>query len=449
MDPSAAIQGAPSEGVAVQIIVLVILLMLSAFFSSAETALTTVNKIRMRSLADEGNKRAKLVLSLTEDSSKLLSAILIGNNIVNLSASALTTTIAYELAANITGPVAAYAVAIATGIITVLILIFGEITPKTIATIHAEKLSLLYAYPIHFIKVVVTPVSIIINMLAHVMFFIFRVDPNAKPQTITEDELRTIVDVSHESGVLEEEEREMIKNVFDLGDAKAKDVMVPRVNVVFANVESTYNELINIFREHKFTRLPVYEGMTDNVIGTINMKDLLLYDNTKEFRIREFLREAYFTYEHKNISELLVEMREASYNIAIVLDEYGETAGLITLEDILEEIVGEIHDEYDEYEEDELLERINDFEYILEGSISLDDLDDRLDLKLESDEYDSLGGFIIEHLDRHPEVGDEILTENGLRLVVDSLDKNRVEKVHIYIPEDFYSDNEGGDEDED
>ena len=431
MDPSAAIQ----------IVVLLILLGLSAFFSSAETALTTVNRIRMRSLADEGDKRAKMVLKITDNSSKMLSAILIGNNIVNLSASSLTTTIAITFGAPM-------AVAIATGIITVLILIFGEITPKTVATINSDKLSLVYAYPIHFIMTIVTPISIVINILARVIFFILRVDPNAKPEAITEEELRTIVDVSHESGVLEEEEREMIKNVFDLGDAKAKDVMVPRVNVIFADVDSTYKELIELFREHKFTRLPVYEETTDNVIGTINMKDLLLYDNTAEFQIREFLRDAYFTYEHKNISELLVEMREASYNIAIVLDEYGETAGLITLEDILEEIVGEIHDEYDEYEEDELLTCINDFEYILEGSISLDDLDDRLELELESEEYDSLGGFIIEHLDRHPEVGDEIVTESGLRLVVDSLDKNRVEKVHIYIPEDFYEEDDDEDEDE-
>ena len=431
MDPSAAIQ----------IVVLLILLGLSAFFSSAETALTTVNRIRMRSLADEGNKRAKMVLKITDNSSRMLSAILIGNNIVNLSASSLTTTIAITFGAPM-------AVAIATGIITVLILIFGEITPKTVATINSDKLSLVYAYPIHFIMTILTPISIVINMLARVIFFILRVDPNAKPDAITEEELRTIVDVSHESGVLEEEEREMIKNVFDLGDAKAKDVMVPRVNVIFADVDSTYKELIELFREHKFTRLPVYEETTDNVIGTINMKDLLLYDNTEEFQIREFLRDAYFTYEHKNISELLVEMREASYNIAIVLDEYGETAGLITLEDILEEIVGEIHDEYDEYEEDELLTCINDFEYILEGSISLDDLDDRLELKLESEEYDSLGGFIIERLDRHPEVGDEIVTESGLRLVVDSLDKNRVEKVHIYIPEDFYEEEDNEDEDE-
>ena len=431
MDPSAAIQNAAQQGVGVQVVILVILLGLSAFFSSAETALTTVNKIRMRSLADDGNKRAKVVLKLTDNAGKMLSAILIGNNIVNLSASSLTTTIAIGFGADI-------AVAIATGIITVLILIFGEIAPKTVATINSEKLSLVYAYPIQFIMVVLTPISFLINILARIILFILRVDPNAKPDAMTEDELRTIVEVSHESGVIEEEEREMINNVFDLGDAKAKDVMVPRVNVVFANVESSYEELIDIFREHKFTRLPVYEETTDNVIGTINMKDLLLYNHKEDFHIREVLREAYFTYEHKVVSELLVEMREASYNIAIVLDEYGETAGLITLEDILEEIVGEIHDEYDEYEEDELLTRINDFEYILEGSISLDDLDDRLELKLESEEYDSLGGFIIENLDRHPEIGDEITTEKGLRLVVDSLDKNRVEKVHIFIPEDFY-----------
>jgi len=431
VDPSAAIQSAAQQGVGVQVVILVILLGLSAFFSSAETALTTVNKIKMRSLADDGNKRAKVVLKLTENPGKMLSAILIGNNIVNLSASSLITTIAIGFGADV-------AVAIATGIITVLILIFGEITPKTVATINSEKLSLVYAYPIHFIMVVLTPISFLINILARIILFILRVDPNAKPDAMTEDELRTIVEVSHESGVIEEEEREMINNVFDLGDAKAKDVMVPRVNVVFADVESSYEELIDIFREHKFTRLPVYEETTDNVIGTINMKDLLLYNHKEDFHIREFLREAYFTYEHKVVSELLVEMREASYNIAIVLDEYGETAGLITLEDILEEIVGEIHDEYDEYEEDELLTRINDFEYILEGSISLDDLDDRLELKLESEEYDSLGGFIIENLDRHPEVGDEITTEKGLRLVVDSLDKNRVQKVHIYIPEDFY-----------
>lgn len=415
MDPS----------VVIQIVTLIILLSLSAFFSSAETALTTINKLRMRSLAEDGNKRAKTVLKITEHQGKMLSAILVGNNVVNLTASSLTTTLAIQFGG--------YAVGIATGIITFLILIFGEITPKTLATIHAEKLSLAYAGVINLIMKIATPIIFIINSISFGLLLLLRVDPHAKRDTMTENELRTIVDVSHEEGVIESEEKEMIYNVFDLGDAKAKDVMVPRVHVTFADINSTYEELIELFREDKFTRLPVYEETTDNVIGTINMKDLLLFDNTKEFHVSDILREAYFTYEYKNISELLMEMKDSSFNIAIVLDEYGETAGLITLEDILEEIVGEIHDEYDENEE-EFIKEVGEREYIVEGSMSLDDLNDNLDLNLESEDYDSLGGFIIEHLDRLPEEGDEIITAGKIRLTVEKLDKNRVESVHMYLP---------------
>ena len=414
------------SGDVTQLIILIILLMLSAFFSSAETALTTVNRIRIRSLADDGSKRAKTVLKITDNSGKMLSAILIGNNIVNVAAASITTSLAYSLGGS--------AVAIANAVITIAILLFGEITPKTTATIHAEKLALIYAPIISIFMKIMTPVIFIINGLSNAVLLLLRIDPNAKNQTMTENELRTIVDVSHEDGVIESEEKEMIYNVFDMGDAKAKDIMVPRVHVTFADINSTYEELIEIFREDKFTRLPIFEDSTDNVIGTINMKDLLLFDNTKEFHIRDILREAYFTYEYKNISELLVEMREASFNIAIVLDEYGDTAGLITLEDILEEIVGEIHDEYDENEED-FIKEIGEREYMIEGSTNLDDLNDRLDLQLESEDYDSLGGFIIEHLDRLPEEGDSITTEDGLRLVVESLDKNRIESVHAYLPE--------------
>ena len=423
----------PSD--AIQFIILFILLLLSAFFSSAETALTTVSKIKMRSLAEDGNKRAATVLDITENHSpKMLSAILIGNNIVNLYAASLTTTLAYRLGGAM--------VSIATGILTVAILIFGEITPKNAATINSSKLSLTYIPIIKIFMTVMTPVIFIVNILSRGVLFLLRIDPNAKNNTMTEDELRTIVDVSHEDGVIESEEKEMIYNVFDLGDARAKDVMVPRVHVTFADVNSTYHELLDIFKEDKYTRLPVYEDTTDNVIGTINMKDLLLFDNREHFHVRDILREAYFTYEYKSISELLVEMRDASFNIAIVLDEYGETAGLITLEDILEEIVGEIHDEYDENEEN-FVQKVNDLEYIVEGSLSLDDLNDRLDLELESEDYDSLGGFLIQRLDRLPEVGDEFTTEDGIRMVVDRLDKNRVELVHLYLPEKENPEEEG------
>lgn len=421
------------SSVVIQLIILAVLILLSALFSSAETSLTTSNKLKIQSLADQGSKRARILLKISEDSGKMLSAILIGNNLVNNAATALTTSLIIQLFGN-------SAVGIATGVITLLILIFGEISPKTLATIHSEKMALLYAPLIHFLMKIFTPVIFIVNKLSMGVLFLLRVNPDQKVNTMTEHELRTIVDVSHEDGVIESEEKEMIYNVFDMGDAKAKDIMVPRVHVTFADINSTYDELIEIFREDKFTRLPIYEETTDNVVGTINMKDLLLYNynDKKEFHVRDILREAYFTYEYKSISELLVEMRQASINIAIVLDEYGETAGLITLEDLLEEIVGEIHDEYDENEE-EFVRQINDREYIIEGSMNLDDLNDSLGLNLSSEDYDSLGGFIIEHLDRLPEQGDELTTDDGIRLVVEALQKNRVESVHLYIPEGFYN----------
>ena len=413
-----------------QIIILLILLALSAFFSSNETALMSVNKIRLRSLADEGNKRAAMALDILENQTpKLLSAILIGNNIVNISASSLATTLAYSFGG--------YMVSIVTVILTVLILIFGEITPKNYATINAEKITLRYIPIFKFLMTIMTPVIFIINLFSRGVMRLMRVDPDAASKAMTEEELRTIVDVSHEDGVIESDEKEMIYNVFDLGDATAKDIMVPRVHVTFADVESTYDELIEIFREDKFTRLPVYKDSQNNIVGIINMKDLLLYDKNEEFVIDRFLRKPHFTYETKSISDLLVEMKDSTFNIAIVLDEYGDMAGLITLEDILEEIVGEIHDEYDE-KEDELVQKISDREYIIEGSMHLDDVNDHLNTELDSEDYDSLGGFIIEHLDRLPVAGDEVITEEGIRLIVEKLDKNRIEKVHVYLPETLH-----------
>ena len=417
-----------------QIIILLILLALSAFFSSNETALMSVNKIRLRSLADEGNKRAAMALDILENQTpKLLSAILIGNNIVNISASSLATTLAYSFGG--------YMVSIVTVILTVLILIFGEITPKNYATINAEKITLRYIPGFKFLMTIMTPVIFIINLFSRGVMRLMRVDPDAASKAMTEEELRTIVDVSHEDGVIESDEKEMIYNVFDLGDATAKDIMVPRVHVTFADVESTYDELIEIFREDKFTRLPVYKDSQNNIVGIINMKDLLLYDKNEEFVIDRFLRKPHFTYETKSISDLLVEMKDSTFNIAIVLDEYGDMAGLITLEDILEEIVGEIHDEYDE-KEDELVQKISDREYIIEGSMHLDDVNDHLNTELDSEDYDSLGGFIIEHLDRLPVAGDEVVTDDGIRLVVEKLDKNRIEKVHVYLPENLHKSNE-------
>lgn len=414
-------------GAIYQIAFLVILLFLSAFFSSAETSLTTVNRIRMRSLAEEGNKRAERVLHITDDSGKMLSAILIGNNIVNLSASSIATSLAIKL----WGSVGA---GIATGLLTLLILIFGEISPKTLATIHAEKISLAYSGTIEFLMKILTPVIFIINKLSMGFLFLLRVDPNAGNQQMTEQELRTIVDVSKESGVIESEEHEMINNLFDFSDAQAKEVMVPRIDMTFADINSTYDELIEIFQEDKFTRLPVYEENTDNVVGILNMKDLLLYKDKEHFKLSNIMREPYFTYEHKNTAELFIEMKKSSISLAIVLDEYGATAGLITLEDLLEEIVGEIRDEYDTDEEDSILP-LNEREFIVLGSTNLEDLCEELDLNFVSEDYDTIGGYLIGLLDHLPEKNEIIITDDDILLRVEQMDKNRIEKIYIKKPD--------------
>ena len=388
----------------------------------------TVNKIRLRTLAESGDKRAERVLAITEDSGKLLSAILIGNNIVNISASSIATVLATKL-------LGSAGAGIATGVLTILILIFGEISPKTLATIHAEKLALLYAGPIAFLMKILTPVIFIINKLAMGFLFLIGVKPSDADTQMTEEELLTIIDVSKEEGVIEDEEHEMINNLFDFGDSQAKEVMVPRIDMVFADVDSTYDELIAIFKDNMFTRLPVYEENTDNVIGILNMKDILLCTDKEHFSIRKLIREPYFTYEHKNTAELFIEMRKSSISLAIVLDEYGATAGLITLEDLLEEIVGEIRDEYDTDEED-AIEQLNEREFIVLGSANLDDICEKLDLNFTSDDYDTIGGYLIGLLDHLPEKNEIIITDDDILLRVEQMDKNRIEKIYIKKPID-------------
>ena len=411
---------------AIQFLILIILICLSAFFSSAETSMTTVNKIRIQALAEQGDKKALTLLNVIEDSGKLLSTILIGNNIVNISASSLATTLTMRLFGNT-------AVSISTGIITLLVLIFGEITPKTLATVHAEKMALSYAKVIRILMFILTPVIFIVNKLAQGVLTLMRIDANAKGNTITEHELRTLVNVGHEEGVIESEERQMIYNVFDFGDSQAEDVMIPRIDVTFADVNSSYEDLVGLLRDEKHTRFPVFEDTTYNIIGIVNVKDLLL-TSKEDFSVRKILRQAYFTYEYKRTSELLMEMKENSVTFAVVLDEYGATSGIVTLEDLIEEIVGDIHDEYDS-EEEELREIIPEREYIALGSARLDDLDEILHLNIASDDYDSIGGYIIEQLDRFPTAGESVTTDGGIRLVVDKAERNRIETVHIYLPE--------------
>ena len=421
-----------------QLTAVIILILLSAFFSSAETCLTTVNKMRLKSMADEGNKKAALVLKLISNQTKMLSSILIGNNIVNLSASSLATTFAINLAkksgfSNATSLITGAA----TGIITILVIIFGEILPKSIATMNADKMSLIYSKPIYTLTVILGPFAYIFDKFSKLLLKIFHIDITKQP-AITENELRTIVDVSHKEGVIESEERQMITNVVDFGDSLAKDVMVPKMDVEFVELSLTYDELIESYSKEKFTRMPVYDDSRDNVVGIINLKDIFFYQgDKKDFKISDVMREAYFTYEYKKISELFFEMKEASIPMAIVLDEYGSTSGILTIEDLIEEIVGEIRDEYDANEEDDIT-KTDDGDYILLGVAKLDDIDEELGIKIESEDYDSIAGHIINLLDHFPDAGETVSDDYAEYTVLEAA-KNHIDKVKLHLlpkPED-------------
>ncbi len=411
----------------IQFVILVVLIILSAFFSSAETALTTINNVKVRALVDENPTRRVLTLQkILDNRSKLISAILIGNNVVNISASSLMTSLVIRIWGN-------SAVGIGTGILTLLVLIFGEIVPKTWAMCNNEKLSLAYARVIYLLMQLLTPVIFVIDKISGLFLGFLHIDPSARV-TMTETELKTYVDVSHEDGVIEQEEKKLIYNVFEFGDSVAKDIMLPRIDMTTIDVNATYEELLTLFRESMYSRIPVYENEVDNMIGIVIVKDFLLVENKENFKIRDILREVYYTYEYKKTADLLLEMRLITTNVALVLNEYGATVGMITVEDLLEEIVGEIRDEYDA-DEAELFKKTGDYEYEVGGSFKLDDINDVLETKFDSEDYDSIGGIMIELLDRFPSEGEFVFTQDNIKLTAKKVDKNRIETVTILLPE--------------
>lgn len=404
------------------ILILLILVCGSAFFSASETALTSLNKIKLRNMAEENVKNADKVQKLIDDPNRLLSSILIGNNLVNNAAAALTTMIAVSLLGGQSG------VGAATMAITIIILIFGEITPKTLASQNAEKVSLGVANIISAIVVVSTPVVKVMNLITSGLIKALGGNAAEKAPTITEAELKTMVNVSHEEGVLEVDERRMINNVFDFGDLKAKDVMTPRTDMVCVEDIITYDEIVSIFKEERFSRLPVYHESVDNIVGILYVKDIIFIDE-KHFKITDYMREPFFTYESKPISELFSEMRGNRIRAAIILDEYGGTSGLVTLEDLVEEIVGDIADEYDEQEEE--IEVIKEDEFVVDGSTRLEDVNEMIGLHLESEDFDTIGGYVIGILGSFPDGGEEVETDD-IKIVVEEVDKNRIEKLRIY-----------------
>jgi putative hemolysin len=376
-------------------------------------------------MKEEGIKGAKQVGNLIEDPNKLLSSILVGNNVVNIAATSISTSLFITL---MKGP---EGVPVATAIMTVLVLIFGEITPKTIAANNSEKIAILVSKPIKLIIIILTPIVWIFNIITNVIFKMFGIKSKGVQPYITEAELKTMVNVSHEEGVLETEERQIINNVFQFGDMQAKEAMVQRLDMVAINSEDCYEQIIEMFKNEKLSRMPVYNDSVDDIIGILNIKDIIFLNKEEisNFDIKDYIREPFFTYEFKKITQLLEEMKIEKSQMAIVVDEYGGTAGLITIEDLVEVIVGDIEDEFDEEEEDIIV--IKEDEYIVEGNIKISDVNEFIGIKLESEEFDSIGGFIIGHLRRLPEEH-EVIEVDNIRFCIESLDKNRIKKIRIF-----------------
>lgn len=406
-----------------KIVVLFIFLILSSLFSSSETALTSLNRIRVRQMVENNVKGAEKLAKLHSNPQKTLTAILIGNNIVNIGASSLMTSIAIDLYGN-TG------VGIATGIMTLLILIFGEITPKSLAAQNSEKVSLKISGFVYIVTIIVAPISFFLNIVTNILIKFFGGDVDGAKPFITEDELKTIVNVSHKEGILEGEERDMIYNVFDFGDSKAKDVMIPRPDMIAIDVESPYEEVIDVVTNEQYSRIPVYADTTDNIVGILYAKDLLFLQSHKEveFDLTKFIRKPHFTYEYKPTKELFNEMRATRTHLVIVLDEYGGTEGIVTIEDLIEEIVGDIEDEYDK--EIENVEIIKENEFLVDGNIEIEDINELLGTNIKSDDFDTVAGFVIDIINRIPETG-EAINYGDFKFIIESIDRNRIEKIRI------------------
>jgi putative hemolysin len=402
---------------------LIILLGLSAFFSASETALMSLSKIRLRHMVEDKVKGAESVERLLQNPSKLLGAILVGNNVVNIAASALATSLAIKHWPN-------KGVAISTISMTILVLIFGEITPKSLAAQNSEKVSIRVAGLISFIAIIFKPIVVVTTYISNGLITMLGGKVNKNQPYITEDELKTIVDVSQEEGVLQVEEKEMIYNVFEFGDLQVKDVMVQRVDIIALDSEATFEEVINIIKTEQFSRIPVYKETIDNIVGILNVKDLvMLHTENGEFSLEKFMRDPYYTFEFKKITDLFREMKKDRTHMAVVLDEYGGTVGIVTLEDLVEEIVGDIDDEYDEDEKE--IDVIKEDEYVVSGSVKIEEINDLIGTSIESDEFDSVGGFVIGQLGRIPEMAEEV-EYNNVKFKIEEINKNRIRKIRIY-----------------
>ncbi|MFO3665460.1 hemolysin family protein [Anaerococcus sp. ENR0831] len=405
----------------IQLIVIIVGIILSAFFSSSETALTSVNIFKIRQMEKNGVEKAPLVRKLVDNIGSVLTTILIGNNIVNI----VTTTIATIFFTEVMGPKGAV---ISPIILTIVVLIFGEVTPKNIAAANSEKLALAVARPIRLLDIVLKPINFILGKITGAITKVF-VGEEEESSLVTEEDLKTIVDVSEEQGVINNEESEMINNVFEFGNSYVSDIMTARTNMEAISIESDQEELNEMLKETNHSRIPVYGKNIDNILGILHMKDIVsAIADGKELNLEEIIRPAYYVYDNMHIFDLFTNMRSENVSLAIVIDEYGGTSGLVTIEDIVEELVGEIDDEYDKDEKD--IFKLTENSYLVKPALHLSDFNDYFNLELEEIKNDSIGGYVIDNLSRIPEQGDSVEIEN-LKITVDEVDRYKIEMLKV------------------
>ena len=404
-----------------QIIALVFLVTMSAVFSSSETAITSVSKIKVRQLDQKDNKNAHLLKKLHDNMQTTISTILIGNNIVNIAASSIATI----LFTNIFHQNGAL---ISTVVMTVFVLIFGEVLPKTIAQYKNKSVALKFSRFIYFLTIVFKPIVKVLNLLTRLVIKLF-IGEGEDSSTLTEEELKTLVEVSEEEGVLKNQETEIMINALELKETLAVDIMTPRTSMASVDIEDAESDLKEIIKNITYSRIPVYEDSIDDIIGVLHIKELAhrIIEDNRDLKIRDILKPAFYAYEYIPVVDLFKQMRAKNISISIIIDEYGGTSGIVTMEDILEELVGEIDDEYDNEKE---VTKINDNEYLVDPEMRIDEVNERFDLDIQSDKFDSIGGFVIELLDRMPKSKDEVEFEN-LKFVVVNVDKRKITQLMI------------------
>lgn len=408
-----------------ELLILVVLIMFSAFFSAAETALTSLSRLKVSHLVERKVPGARMVKRLKDEPARMLSTILIGNNIVNITASVMATQIIYNYFAVRGGGSAGLIIGAATGIMTFFILVFGEITPKTTAIRQAERFALLFAYPLYLISILLMPVAALLTWISAPFVLLLGGRIPEQGPFITEEELKFLISAGEKEGVLEREEKEMISSIFEFGDTLVREVMTPRPDILAIEDSEPLEKAIDLIKDTGHSRIPIFENNIDNVLGVIYAKDLL---SARDGNLKDYMRSALFIPETKHVAELLHQMQSNRTHLAIVVDEYGVTSGLVTMEDLIEEIVGEIHDEFERGVKN--LEKLDESTYLVDGKVAVDEVNQMAGLNLPTDESDSLGGLVFGRLGKVPAVGDMVKFD-GTAVFVERLHRRRVTRLKI------------------